>query len=255
MAKKTNKNAKSNKQKLEAEVKEAADSKAEAEEPLEARASEGAEEVVAAQAEAPTEQESTTSAAQQVTDSVLGDMFGIGKEKEVIKELPEDTIELSVPEDRGRLLLAAVVYLLLALAGLFLVAGGLGATQISGSMGYMVITLIGLPVAWFASKAMGKRFNRYAQKTNIVDFGEKYVFIYAEANPKKALVVPYKEIKSYKLIRQGAAIRLLFKGNWVDHPSGYYLVDINKTFSSETVASLETDIVKVMREHRVNRKK
>lgn len=230
------------------------------EETAENTVEEAAEETVDQAKKAATEEAAkatatSDNAVKQVSDSVLGDMFGIGKEKEAVKELPEDTIELSVPEDRGRLLLAALVYLLLALVGLFLVAGGLGATQISGNMGYMVLTLLGLPVAWYASKAMGKRFNRYAQKTNIVDFGEKYVFIYAEANPKKAIVVPYKEIKSYKIIQQGSAIRLFFKGNWVDHPSGYYLVDINKIFSSETVVPLVNDIVKVMREHRVNRKK
>lgn len=204
---------------------------------------------------AKTETQDEASLAKQVTDNVLGDMLGIGSEKQTQSELPQDVIELSVPEDRGRLLLASVVYLLLALVGLVLVAGGLGATQITDNMGYLVLMLIGLPVAWFASKAMGKRFNRYAKKTNIIDFGQEHIFIYEKADPREAIVLKYRDIKKYQLIRQGSAIRLLFKGDWVEHPSGYYLVDINKTFSSETLPELENQIKEVMEAHHVRFKK
>lgn len=172
--------------------------------------------------------------------------------KEDEKGAPADEVVLAIDEDRTRLLLQGVLYLLLAFFGLFLVAGGVGATQISQNVAYMLLVLVGLPVAWFASKAMGRRLGKYLRHVGVMDFGRRGVTLYEGVDEKKAISVSYKDIKNYKMVRQGKAIRLLLVGDWVRHPSGYYLVDINRPFMADTLDGLEQDIKGLMREHRVN---
>ena len=158
-------------------------------------------------------------------------------------------------QDRTRLLLQGVAYLLLAFFGLFLVAGGIGATQISLNIAYLTLVLVGLPVAWFASKAMGRRLGKFFAHTNVIDFGVQHIFIYDKADSKKATVVSYKDVKSYKLIRQGSALRLLLSGDWVTHPSGFHFVDINRPFMADTLDGLEGEILEVLRSHHVKQAK
>ena len=109
-----------------------------------------------------------------------------------------------------------------------------------------------LTAVWFVCKGMGKRFNRYASRVHVIDFGCRNVLLYLKSDPKKAQVVTYKDIKNYKLIRQGGSLRLLLAGNWVNHPSGYQLVDINRPFMKDSLDGLAAQIKDVMREHRVN---
>ena len=170
-------------------------------------------------------------------------------------EAPRDEVVLEVEEDRARLLLQGVLYLLLAFFGLFLVAGGIGATQISQNMAYMILLLIGLPLAWFASKAMGRRLGKFFSRTNVIDFCRHGVVIYEGSDPKKALSVSYKDIKNYRVVRHGKSLRLLLGGAWVTHPSGLYFVDINRPFMESTLDSVEADVRRIMRENRVNERK
>lgn len=192
------------------------------------------------------------------TDDPLVEFAGITmpeKSERAEDEAPRDEVVLEVEEDRARLLLQGVLYLLLAFFGLFLVAGGIGATQISQNMAYMILLLIGLPLAWFASKAMGRRLGKFFSHTNVIDFGKHGVLIYEGADPKKALSVSYKDIKNYKVVRHGRSLRLLLGGSWVTHPSGLYFVDINRPFMESTLEDVEVDVRRVMREHRVNERK
>lgn len=190
--------------------------------------------------------------AKKVSGNVLSDMLGIGGKKEEPSERPDDTIVLTVEEDRARLiaqgagLLIAVLLILLA-ALLFW-----GAANVTGNVVYLLLVIAALTAAWFVSKAMGKRFNRLFSHTNVIDFGERHVFVYERADPKRALVIPYKDIKNYRLIRQGRAVRLLLSGAWVTHPSGYQLVDINRPFGADTLDELSDQIARIMREHRVS---
>lgn len=192
--------------------------------------------------------------AKAVSDNVLGDMLGVG-EKVADPELPEEEIELEVVEDRRRLILQAVGLLVLSIALLFAALGAWAAANVTGNVALLLVILALLTVVWFVCKGMGKRFNRFATGVHVVDFAQHDVFIYEKAEPKKALVVPYKEIKNYKLIRQGNSLRLLFAGDWVKHPSGFYLVDINRPFMKDTLDDLQKDIAQVMRDHRVNERK
>lgn len=89
----------------------------------------------------------------------------------------------------------------------------------------------------------------------MVDFGERTMRIYADSDPKKAIVVPYRDIKSYKLIRQGKALRLLLSGDWVSHPSGFQLVDIDRPFMADTLDGLEGQVLDVLRSHHVKQSK
>lgn len=192
--------------------------------------------------------------AKAVSDNVLGDMLGVG-EKVADPELPEEEIELEVVEDRRRLILQAVGLLVLSIALLFVALGAWAAANVTGNVALLLVILALLTVVWFVCKGMGKRFNRFATGVHVVDFAQRHAFIYEKAEPKKALVVSYKEIKNYKLIRQGNSLRLLFAGDWVKHPSGFYLVDINRPFMKDTLDELQKDIAQVMRDHRVNERK
>lgn len=192
--------------------------------------------------------------AKAVSDNVLGDMLGVG-EKVADPELPEEEIELEVVEDRRRLILQAVGLLVLSIALLFVALGAWAAANVTGNVALLLVILALLTGVWFVCKGMGKRFNRFATGVHVVDFAQRHVFIYEKAEPKKALVVSYKEIKNYKLIRQGNSLRLLFAGDWVKHPSGFYLVDINRPFMKDTLDELQKDIAQVMRDHRVNERK
>lgn len=160
--------------------------------------------------------------------------------------------ELEVEEDRKRLILQGVGMLVLNVALLFVALGAWAAANITGNVLLLIVILALFTVVWFVSKGMGKRFNRFATKVHVVDFGPRDIVIYEKADPEKALVVPYKKVKNYKCIRQGNSIRLLLAGDWVKHPSGFQLVDINRPFMASTLDSLQADIAAVMKAHRVN---
>ncbi len=192
--------------------------------------------------------------AKAVGDNVLSDMLGVG-EKVEDPELPEEEIELEVVEDRTRLIVQALGLLVLSIALLFVALGAWAAANATGNVALLLVILAVLTVVWFVCKAMGKRFNRFASGVHVVDFGSRDVFIYEKAEAKKALVVPYKKIKNYKLIRQGSSLRLLLAGDWVKHPSGFQLVDINRPFMKDSIDGLQKDIAQVMRAHRVNERK
>ena len=192
--------------------------------------------------------------AKAVSDNVLGDMLGVG-EKVADPELPEEEIELEVVEDRRRLMLQGLGLLALSIVLLFAALFAWVAANNTGYVALLLVILAFLTAVWFVCKGMGKRFNRFASGVHVVDFGQRDVFIYEKAEPKKALVVPYRQIKNYKLIRQGSSLRLLFAGDWVKHPSGFYLVDINRPFMKDTLDDLQKDIAQVMHDHRVNERK
>ena len=168
---------------------------------------------------------------------------------------PEEAIELSVAEDRRRLALGGAGFLALDLAALFCAVGFWGAAGITGNLAYLLLVIAALTCAWFFSRAMGKRFGRLVSRVDVVDFGEKHVFVYLKSDPKKAQVVAYKDLKNYKLIRQGKALRLLLAGDWVKHPSGMELVDINRPFMADTLDGLEQEVAEVMKRHHVNERR
>ena len=191
-------------------------------------------------------------------DDPLGEFAGITmpeKSERAEDEAPRDEVVLEVEEDRARLLLQGVLYLLLAFFGLFLVLGGIGATQIAQNVAYLTLVVVGLPVAWFSSKAMGRRLGKFARHVGVVDLCERGVRIYVSTDAKRALSVPYGDVKAYKLIRQGSALRLLLSGDWVAHPSGFHFVDINRPFMAGTLDALEEQILGILRAHHVKQAK
>jgi len=180
-----------------------------------------------------------------VTESVLGDMFGLSVDKQPAPELPKDQLVLEVLEDRTRLMVQGILYLLLAFAALALTFFFWVYANVSGNILGLVGVIAGLTITWFASRAMGKRFSRFASGIHV------NVFIFAKSDKRKALVVPYTKIKSYKLIRQGKALRLLLEGAWVSHPSGFEFVDINRPFMAATLDQIQEQIEQLMAQHKV----
>lgn len=195
---------------------------------------------------------SAADTAKAVSENVLEDMLGIGVEKPVDPELPDEEMELEVEEDRKRLLLQGLGMLAISIALLLVALGAWAAANITGNVVLLLVLIFDLTAVWFVCKGMGKRFNRYVSRVHVVDFGCRNVLLYLKSDPKKAQVVAYKDIKNYKLIRQGGSLRLLLAGNWVTHPSGYQLVDINRPFMKDSLDGLAAQIKNVMREHRVN---
>ena len=186
-----------------------------------------------------------------VTESVLGDMFGLTVDKKPAPDLPEDEIALEVLADRTRLMVQGILYLLLTLAARALTFCFWVYANVSGNNLGLVGVIAGLTITWFASRAMGKRFSRFASGIHVIDFGQKNICIFAKSDKRKALVVPYTKIKSYKLIRQGKALRLLLEGAWVSHPSGFEFVDINRPFMSSTLDQIQEQIEQLMAQHKV----
>lgn len=186
-----------------------------------------------------------------VTESVLGDMFGLSVDKQPAPELPKDQLVLEVLEDRTRLMVQGILYLLLAFGSLALTFFFWVYANVSGNILGLVGVIAGLTITWFVSRAMGKRFSRFASGIHVIDFGQKNVFIFAKSDKRKALVVPYTKIKSYKLIRQGKALRLLLEGAWVSHPSGFEFVDINRPFMAATLDQIQEQIEQLMAQHKV----
>lgn len=195
---------------------------------------------------------SAADTAKAVSENVLEDMLGIGADKPADPELPDEEMELEVEEDRRRLLLQGLGMLVISIALLFVALGAWAAANITGNVVLLIVLIFDLTAVWFVCKGMGKRFSRYASRVHVVDFGRRNVLLYLKSDPKKAQVVAYKDIKNYKLIRQGGSLRLLLAGNWVTHPSGYQLVDINRPFMKDSLDGLAAQIKDVMGEHRVN---
>ena len=185
---------------------------------------------------------------QRVDQKLAGDLLSVEHGPDILDE----EVELVVEEDRKRLILEAVVLLVLNLALLFVAVGCVGAVQVSGNVLYLAGALVAVAVVWFVSKRMGRFFGKYLRRLDACVFLSRHVVIFESSDPKDALVVAYKDIKNYKSIRQGKALRLLLAGNWVTHPSGFYFVDINRPFITDTLDELEMRIAQVMRSHRVS---
>ena len=199
-------------------------------------------------------QDSSADKAKRASDAVLGDIIGMAKPI-AIPDLPEDELELSVGEDRKRLLLQGVLLLLVVLALLFLTFWFGVVANASGNVWFLLALILSLTAAWFVSKRMGRFLGKFFMKTGVVDFGSKYVYIYEKSDPKEATVVTYKDVKFYKTVRQGNSIRLLLWGDWVKHPSGYLYVGMTRPFMADTLDALEADISATMVRHHVKEKK
>ena len=194
---------------------------------------------------------SAADTAKAVSENVLEDMLGIGSDKPADPELPDEEMELEVEEDRRRLLLQGLGMLVISIALLFVALGAWPpptspATWSFSSAGSLISRPSGLCArAWAsASTATLPRARGY--------FGRQRPSVPSSPTPRRPQVVAYKDIKNYKLIRQGGSLRLLLAGNWVTHPSGYQLVDINRPFMKDSLDGLAAQIKDVMREHRVN---
>ncbi|MCI1794341.1 MAG: hypothetical protein LKI67_07070 [Olsenella sp.] len=192
--------------------------------------------------------------ARRASDAVLGDIIGMAKPI-AIPDLPEDELELSVEEDRKRLLLQGLLLFLAVLALLFLTFWFGLVANATGNVWLLIALILSLTAAWFVSKRMGRFLGKFFMKTGVIDFGRTYAYIYEKPDPKEATVVPYKDIKFYKTARQGNSIRLLLWGGWVKHPSGYFYVGITRPFMAYTLDDLESQICETMARHRVKEKK
>ncbi|MCI6273333.1 MAG: hypothetical protein MR874_11740 [Coriobacteriaceae bacterium] len=188
--------------------------------------------------------------ARKASDAVLGDIVGMAKPIS-IPDLPEDEVELSVGEDRKRLLLQGLALLALVLALLALTFWSGVFANASGNVWLLLAMVALLTTAWFVSKRMGRLLGKYFSKTGVIDFGHTYVYIYEKSVPKEATVITYRDVKSYRIVRQGNSLRLLLWGGWVKHPSGYLYVGITRPFMADTLEDLEIDIRTTMARHHV----
>ena len=199
-------------------------------------------------------EDSSGDKAKRASDAVLGDIIGMAKPI-AIPDLPEDEVELSVGEDRKRLLLQGLALLAAVLALLFLTFWFGLVANASGNVWFLIALILSLTAAWFVSKRMGRFLGKYFMKTGVIDFGHTYVYIYEKSDQKEATVVEYKDIKTYGIVRQGNSLRLLLWGSWVKHPSGYLYVGMTRPFMADTLDGLEADIRATMARHHVKEKK
>ena len=167
----------------------------------------------------------------------------------------EPEVELLVEEDRTRLLVFGIGLLLLVFAVLFGAVFAYAAAEHTGQIALLLIVLVAITIVWFVSKRMGRFLGKYFGNVDVCAFGPKELTIWEKADKNKALVVPYKDIKSYAIVRQGNSIRLLLWGSWVKHPSGYQYVAIVRPFMADTLDELQEQIRERMIAHHVKKHK
>lgn len=164
-------------------------------------------------------------------------------------------VELTVEEDRTRLILQSAALLVLNIALLALAFVCWVAANVTGNVVLLIVIIALLTAVWFCSKRMGRLFSKFFGRVPVALFRESDLVIYEKADRKKALVVPYAKVRGYKVIRQGSSLRLLLWGDWVEHPSGVYYVGINRPFMKDTLDALTDRIAERMRAHRVKVRK
>lgn len=164
-------------------------------------------------------------------------------------------VELTVEEDRTRLILQSAALLVLNIVLLALAFVCWVAANVTGNVVLLIVIIALLTAVWFCSKRMGRLFSKFFGKVPVALFRERDLVIYEKADRKKALVVPYAKVRGYKVIRQGSSLRLLLWGDWVEHPSGVYYVGINRPFMKDTLDALTDQIAERMRAHRVKVRK
>ncbi len=214
------------------------------------RAPAGTEQAVAAPAEGKAAEGKSAAPKRGIVDSVIG-VRDTGAD-------PADDgskVELTVEEDRTRLVLQSALLLVLNIALLGLAFVSWVAANVTGSVVLLIVIIFALTAVWFCSRRMGRLFGKFFGKLPVMLFRERDLVIYEKADRKKALVVPYAKVKGYKVIRQGSSLRLLLWGDWVEHPSGVYYVGINRPFMKDTLDTVSDEIAGRMRAHRVKVRK
>lgn len=214
------------------------------------RAPAGTEQAVAAPAEGKAAEGKAAAPKRSIVDSVIG-VRDTGAD-------PADDgskVELTVEEDRTRLVLQSALLLVLNIALLGLAFVSWVAANVTGNVVLLIVIIFVLTAVWFCSRRMGRLFGKFFGKLPVMLFRERDLVIYEKADRKKALVVPYAKVKGYKVIRQGSSLRLLLWGDWVEHPSGVYYVGINRPFMKGTLDTVSDEIAGRMRAHRVKVRK
>ncbi len=214
------------------------------------RAPAGTEQAVAAPAEGKVAEGKSAAPKRGIVDSVIG-VRDTGAD-------PADDgskVELTVEEDRTRLVLQSALLLVLNIALLGLAFVSWVAANVTGNVVLLIVIIFALTAVWFCSRRMGRLFGKFFGKLPVMLFRERDLVIYEKADRKKALVVPYAKVKGYKVIRQGSSLRLLLWGDWVKHPSGVYYVGINRPFMKDTLDTVSDEIAGRMRAHRVKVRK
>lgn len=210
----------------------------------------GTEQAAAAPAEGKAAEGKAAAPERGIVDSVIG-VRDTGAD-------PADDgskVELTVEEDRTRLVLQSALLLVLNIALLGLAFVSWVAANVTGSVVLLIVIIFVLTAVWFCSRRMGRLFGKFFGKLPVMLFRERDLVIYEKADRKKALVVPYAKVKGYKVIRQGSSLCLLLWGDWVEHPSGVYYVGINRPFMKDTLDTVSDEIAGRMRAHRVKVRK
>lgn len=206
----------------------------------------GTEQAAAAPAEGKAAEGKAAAPERGIVDSVIG-VRDTGAD-------PADDgskVELTVEEDRTRLVLQSALLLVLNIALLGLAFVSWVAANVTGNVVLLIVIIFALTAVWFCSRRMGRLFGKFFGKLPVMLFRERDLVIYEKADRKKALVVPYAKVKGYKVIRQGSSLCLLLWGDWVEHPSGVYYVGINRPFMKDTLDTVSDEIAGRMRAHRV----
>lgn len=167
----------------------------------------------------------------------------------------EHDVELRIEEDRTRLLVCGLGLLVLVFATLFAAVCAYALADVTGNIALLLVVVVAITAVWFISKRMGRLLGKYAAHVGVCDFGASELTIYEKADVTKAVVVPYKQIKGYSIVRQGSSLRLLLWGSWVNHPAGYEYVGITRPFMKDTLDDLEGQIEECMARHHVKKHK
>lgn len=166
--------------------------------------------------------------------------------------LPDEEIELVVEEDRMHLVLESLASFSCVLALLLGALALVEAAGASSNMWLVLLALFALTAVWFISRHAGRLFRRWMAHTPVMELGERHLFVCRESKREQALCVSYESIGQARVQREGGKLRLLLKGPWVEHPSGYEYVAVSRPFAKESLDSLEEELVSALRAHGVS---
>lgn len=151
--------------------------------------------------------------------------------------------EYVIQEDRGRLALYTGLFLLLMVVLMI-------ASIAFFAVGWYLFSFLGITGLWFDVKAMFRYGNKLVRKKPVCEFGRDGLTIYYL--PGKPREMKYRQVKEARSIRTRFTLKLFFRGDNVEHPSGWYYAGVIYPFQSKKLDEVEENTVNCLKKHGID---
>lgn len=173
---------------------------------------------------------------------------------------------MEIFEDKKSLLLEGIAGMLLTFCGLLWVLGGWSLASISGQLAPLIFTLVGIAVAWFASRWASRKVGLLLHPRPVLVFENEKLCLpmrsgshhsrlredlakadhakadRAQADNAEVLHIPYSDITHIQLRRRKHSLLLALAGPWVTHPSGFDVICIHRLCGKDELLALEDEL-------------